>query len=184
MDNCDVIGVHYGRESSIVIVRIGTSHTSPVKAFGSKNMRSYMGETRSGAVGVGIAVFLALIAEPSACCARWRVQERTDRADCCFPAAGRRRAWNSCRVCGTYPSPLQPATCRGALPACNYDACAQAFRSFRSSDCSFQPFDGPRRVCEVGRIPSHRKCVSRGSPAHGRRQSEQSDRCVKSDPFL
>jgi len=34
-----------------------------------------------------------------------------------------------------------------AGPVCNYDACARAFRSFRPSDCTFQPFDGPRRVC-------------------------------------
>jgi hypothetical protein len=34
-----------------------------------------------------------------------------------------------------------------AEPVCNHDACARAFRSFRSSDCTFQPFDGPRRIC-------------------------------------
>jgi hypothetical protein len=31
--------------------------------------------------------------------------------------------------------------------SCNIEACAQAFRSFRSSDCTFQPFEGPRRLC-------------------------------------
>jgi hypothetical protein len=34
-----------------------------------------------------------------------------------------------------------------AVPACHYDACARAFRSFRSSDCTFQPFEGRRRAC-------------------------------------
>ena len=31
---------------------------------------------------------------------------------------------------------------------CNYRACARAYRSFRSSDCTFQPYRGPRRLCE------------------------------------
>jgi 1A family penicillin-binding protein len=33
---------------------------------------------------------------------------------------------------------------------CNYDACARAYRSFRASDCSYQPYDGPRRSCTRG----------------------------------
>ena len=30
---------------------------------------------------------------------------------------------------------------------CNYNACANRYRSFRSSDCTFQPYNGPRRYC-------------------------------------
>jgi BA14K-like protein len=32
-------------------------------------------------------------------------------------------------------------------PACNYKACSQHYRSFDASDCSYQPYDGPRRQC-------------------------------------
>ncbi len=32
-------------------------------------------------------------------------------------------------------------------PQCSVSACATAYRSFRASDCTFQPFDGPRRLC-------------------------------------
>ena len=32
-------------------------------------------------------------------------------------------------------------------PQCDIDACAKAYRSFRVSDCTFQPFEGPRRLC-------------------------------------
>jgi penicillin-binding protein 1A len=35
-----------------------------------------------------------------------------------------------------------------AGPHCNYRACARAYRSFRTSDCSYQPYRGPRRVCD------------------------------------
>ncbi|GGL55565.1 transglycosylase domain-containing protein [Wenxinia marina] len=34
-------------------------------------------------------------------------------------------------------------------PACNVDACRRFYRSFRESDCTFQPYGGgPRRLCE------------------------------------
>lgn len=31
--------------------------------------------------------------------------------------------------------------------SCNVESCSQTYRSFRASDCSFQPFEGPRRQC-------------------------------------
>src|SRR4029450_7455658 len=31
---------------------------------------------------------------------------------------------------------------------CDVQACAGAYRSFRASDCTYQPFDGVRRLCE------------------------------------
>jgi membrane peptidoglycan carboxypeptidase len=34
--------------------------------------------------------------------------------------------------------------------ACNYDACAQSYRTFRPSDCTYQPYSGPRRLCTRG----------------------------------
>jgi hypothetical protein len=33
------------------------------------------------------------------------------------------------------------------VPACNVQACEAAYRSFTASDCTYQPFDGPRRLC-------------------------------------
>jgi hypothetical protein len=35
-------------------------------------------------------------------------------------------------------------------PQCNIDACAAAYQSFRASDCTYQPFEGPRRLCTQG----------------------------------
>ena len=31
--------------------------------------------------------------------------------------------------------------------SCNYQACSEAYRSFDALDCSYQPYDGPRRQC-------------------------------------
>ena len=35
-------------------------------------------------------------------------------------------------------------------PQCDYEACAAAYRSFRGSDCTYQPYSGPRRFCDRG----------------------------------
>jgi hypothetical protein len=50
----------------------------------------------------------------------------------------------------------KPATGRGNLSSgaaasnnrCDVQACAGAYKSFRASDCTYQPFEGVRRVCE------------------------------------
>jgi hypothetical protein len=34
------------------------------------------------------------------------------------------------------------------VDACNYEACADAYRSFRADDCTYQPYGGPRRRCD------------------------------------
>ena len=33
--------------------------------------------------------------------------------------------------------------------SCAVDACSSAYRSFRASDCTYQPYSGPRKVCEL-----------------------------------
>jgi hypothetical protein len=43
--------------------------------------------------------------------------------------------------------PVAAATPR-PVDACNYEACADAYRSFRADDCTYQPYDGPRRRCD------------------------------------
>lgn len=37
-----------------------------------------------------------------------------------------------------------------AAPQCDVSACASAYHTFRASDCTYQPFDGPRRLCTKG----------------------------------
>ncbi len=36
---------------------------------------------------------------------------------------------------------------------CDVPACASVYHSFRASDCSYQPYFGPRRACELGGEP-------------------------------
>ncbi|WP_245277231.1 PBP1A family penicillin-binding protein [Rhizobium sp. CF080] len=37
---------------------------------------------------------------------------------------------------------------REPAPSCNITACSRSYRSFRASDCTYQPFRGERRLCE------------------------------------
>ena len=41
-------------------------------------------------------------------------------------------------------------------PKCDVSACISAYRSFRESDCTYQPSDGPRRLCTKGVVPRER----------------------------
>jgi hypothetical protein len=38
-------------------------------------------------------------------------------------------------------------TTAAAAPHCNIAACSASYRSFRESDCTYQPYNGPRRLC-------------------------------------
>jgi len=44
--------------------------------------------------------------------------------------------------------PASEASNRTAPDRCDYQACANAYESFRPSDCTYQPFSGPRRFCD------------------------------------
>lgn len=56
------------------------------------------------------------------------------------------------------PSPIVAPEQSAAPPAppqpkCDVAACSAAYRSFRESDCTWQPFEGPRRLCDKGNPP-------------------------------
>ncbi len=43
----------------------------------------------------------------------------------------------------------EPTTSEGGVAtSCNVRACARSYRSFRASDCTYQPYRGERRMCE------------------------------------
>ncbi len=49
------------------------------------------------------------------------------------------------------PPPAAPEQAAAAAPPqCDVAACAAAYGSFRASDCTWQPYDGPRRLCTKG----------------------------------
>ncbi|HET9412544.1 MAG TPA: BA14K family protein [Pseudolabrys sp.] len=54
------------------------------------------------------------------------------------------------------PPPKQNASDEAAASnnRCDIQTCANAYKSFRASDCTYQPFGGPRRVC--GMAPEQR----------------------------
>ena len=48
---------------------------------------------------------------------------------------------------------IQTASEPAQAPQCDYRACASR-RSFRASDCTYQPYSGPRRLCEMRARPA------------------------------
>lgn len=50
------------------------------------------------------------------------------------------------------PEPV-PAVAAAPAPQCDVTACERAYRSFTASDCTYQPSDGPRRLCTRGTPP-------------------------------
>jgi hypothetical protein len=59
---------------------------------------------------------------------------------------------------------------------CNVEACDAAYRSFRASDCTYQPFYGPRRFCTKSSGGG-----TRSTPTRSRRyqESERVSRCAR-----
>jgi hypothetical protein len=47
-----------------------------------------------------------------------------------------------------------PAAQAPPKPLCDVAACAAAYRSFRESDCTYNPSFGPRQLCTKGVVPS------------------------------
>lgn len=46
-----------------------------------------------------------------------------------------------------------PAATAEPAPLCDLRACEAAYGSFRASDCTWQPYNGPRRFCDKGTPP-------------------------------
>lgn len=88
------------------------------------------------------------------------------------------------------PSPTPGESPDGAAAAsvsppghCDYSACASAYRSFRASDCTYQPYDGPRRVCQRdGRAdPAPVRSANRSAPYREDRFAPYRDRAPRFD---
>jgi membrane peptidoglycan carboxypeptidase len=56
--------------------------------------------------------------------------------------------WRDFMEAATQAPPDPGASATNVATTCNVRACTRAYRSFRASDCTFQPYDGPRKLCE------------------------------------
>jgi BA14K-like protein len=57
--------------------------------------------------------------------------------------------------------------------SCDVQACASTYKSFRASDCTYQPFDGPRRVCS--KVPEQRADREQAAEPQRRSSTGSSD---------
>src|SRR5262245_7368732 len=61
---------------------------------------------------------------------------------------------HSAQAYAAQPKPVEPERTATSNNQCDVQACASAYKSFRASDCTYQPFGGTRRVC--GKAPEQR----------------------------
>jgi BA14K-like protein len=66
-------------------------------------------------------------------------------------------------IIGMVPQQAPIAAAAAPQPKCDIAACSAAYRSFRASDCSWQPYDGPRRFCDKGHPPQADASVAPGA---------------------
>lgn len=60
-------------------------------------------------------------------------------------------------------SPAAQAEAEQSANRCNVDACTAAYQSFRASDCTYQPYSGPRRVCTKPLATAQQQSIDRTS---------------------
>src|SRR5207249_899148 len=73
-------------------------------------------------------------------------QPQTSQSQASQPQASQSQASQGSQASQAASEPSQ-------APQCDYRACASR-RSFRPSDCTYQPYDGPRRSCEMRARPA------------------------------
>jgi penicillin-binding protein 1A len=68
------------------------------------------------------------------------------------------------------PSGSKNAT---SQPQCNQNACAAQYNSFRASDCTYQPYSGARRLCDIpeSTVPRTRAALKSDSATTDRSRS-------------
>ena len=70
------------------------------------------------------------------------------------------------------PASATATTATAMAGHCNIEACSSAFRSFRASDCTYQPYDGERRACTKTGVTGK---IASASRSHVVRRSEPRD---------
>lgn len=75
------------------------------------------------------------------------------------------------------PAQQPPLTTASMSPPnhCAIDACASAYRSFRASDCTYQPFGGDRRLCTKAAsssAPARKVATARPGVHHASRSAD------------
>lgn len=78
------------------------------------------------------------------------------------------------------PGLSAPASARAN--SCDVQACAAAYKSFRESDCTYQPYDGPRRMCVNPPTPEQQQASNRHDDADGLRAAVDEVRRMRSAP--
>jgi BA14K-like protein len=81
---------------------------------------------------------------------------------------------------GNEPAPVTATAAKPAAAAasdrCDVTVCAAAYHSFRSADCTYQPDNGPRRLCSKG-VVSDQAAAEAALNAHADARPAVSAKC-------
>jgi len=69
------------------------------------------------------------------------------------------------------------AQANAPVPRCDVQACTARYHTFTASDCTYQPFDGPRRLCTVGNPPNQANAAPAGVQTSAAGQKPASPSC-------
>lgn len=78
------------------------------------------------------------------------------------------------------PVPAAQPAAQKSANSCNISACAAAYRSFRAEDCTYQPYSGPRQVCEKPAAGQERTADS-GKSRHAEARAERATRATRDE---
>jgi len=91
---------------------------------------------------------------------------------------------------GAVPQAAVPPEPQESQPSCDVQACSRAYHSFRVTDCTYQPSQGPRRLCEksdnvtVAAGPVPRPAPKQQTAVHGLPRQRQAARTKASKDAL
>ena len=117
----------------------------------ARNRRIHVEAPRTG--GGSVVGFLAVLVVSGGALALQAADSRPRMARTVFveqPANGEAAASAGQQQAGAQGEPVEEmvvSSVEETAPLCDIDACSKTYRSFRASDCTFQPYEGPRKLC-------------------------------------
>ena len=79
------------------------------------------------------------------------------------------------------PQAIEPPTAMpSSVPQCDVSACAVRYNSFRQSDCTYQPYSGARKMCEIQERTADASKRTASEAVDSKTRTDRSDRSEES----
>lgn len=136
--------------------------------FGLDWLQAPMPPMRAGQHAVPVA---SAPAKPAATAAKQDAKQQDAKLSPVYPASPGVPKSPEADAAKAEAAPAAQTADAGAPAKCDVDACATAYHSFRASDCTYQPRNGPRRLCEKGTVPGLDRTTAAAQAPEARAQA-------------